>query len=429
MALKTTVRIGFLAGLIGVAWFVAWLVPRVSFVPRTSGEFSQQIYVWNRAWTGPVQDSIALRVTNFSRLVALVAEVNWKNRQPRVVHVDLDYPTLTNSACPVGLALRIGSYPGPFGTEDDATRMLGELSETLLQTARSNGLSVAEFQIDFDCAESKLPGYQVWVEAIRRRVAPVPVTITALPSWVKRRAFRSLVRATDGYVLQVHSLEPPRSVDQVFTLCDPAAARRVVERAAKVGVPFQVALPTYGYEVGFDSSGRFVGISAEGPSPNWPADGVVKEVSADADAMARLVRAWTRDRPASLQGVIWYRMPVAGDRLNWKWPTLSAVMEGRNPVARLSVRVRNPKAALSEIDLLNVGDGDYRRRVTIRTRWSDSRLVACDGLRDFEVLVEGETNINFISRLAVHLPPQSSRMVGWIRLDKETDVHAEISSK
>jgi len=42
----------------------------------------------------------------------------------------------------------------------------------LVAMAASNHLELAELQLDFDCAESKLDGYRVWVEAIRSRLAP-----------------------------------------------------------------------------------------------------------------------------------------------------------------------------------------------------------------------------------------------------------------
>jgi len=38
-------------------------------------------------------------------------------------------------------------------------------------------------------------------------------------------------------------------------------------------------------------------------------------------AAAGLVREWTRERPEELAGILWYRLPVAGDRLNWPMPT------------------------------------------------------------------------------------------------------------
>ncbi len=38
--------------------------------------------------------------------------------------------------------------------------------------------------------------------------------------------------------------------------------------------------------------------------------------------MAGLVRGWTEGHPKELTGILWYRLPVAGDRNNWTWPTL-----------------------------------------------------------------------------------------------------------
>ena len=64
-------------------------------------------------------------------------------------------------------------------------------------------------------------------------------------------------------MLQVHSLERPKNFDAPFTLCDANAARRAVTWAAKIGVPFRVTLPTYGYLVAFAPGGQFVGLSAE----------------------------------------------------------------------------------------------------------------------------------------------------------------------
>ena len=58
-------------------------------------------------------------------------------------------------------------------------------------------------QIDFDCAESKLEGYGGWVRSIRQRIAPVPLVITALPSWLNRREFGTLAEAAGYAIVQV----------------------------------------------------------------------------------------------------------------------------------------------------------------------------------------------------------------------------------
>ncbi len=314
--------------------FLAALTAAILFVrsgKRISGPIRHEVYVWQRAWTQPVHDAVTQHGTNFSEIVALKAEISWKDKKPQLTRVAVDYATLAAAKRPVGIALRIGPYVGPFESKGRITEYICDVAATLVAEARSNRVELTELQIDFDCAESKLDGYRVWVEAVQRRLAPLPVTITALPSWLDSYAFKRLAATATNYVLQVHSVERPRSLDAPFSLCDPQAARRAVERAGRIGVPFRVALPTYGYTFAFDSSGKFLGLSAEGPRPNWPANAQLREVSSNPMELSALVRRWTEDRPEAMRGVIWYRLPTTVDNHNWHWPTLDAILYGRTP--------------------------------------------------------------------------------------------------
>ena len=204
--------------------------------PRAAGRLPQDAYVWQRAWTPQVIEAITQRATNFTALVALQAEVTWKGGQPVVARVPMNFSVLRHTERKVGVALRIGTFAGPFEAADQRGRFVIQLAQSLVEEARTNQLVVAEFQIDFDCAESKLEGYRVWVEAVRAAIKPVPLTITTLPSWLKNSSFQRLVSATDGYVLQVHSLERPTDPEARFDICDPAAALKAVERAGQLGI-------------------------------------------------------------------------------------------------------------------------------------------------------------------------------------------------
>lgn len=303
------------------AWvFFFWLAP------RTSGPLRQDVYVWQRAWTQPVRAAVSQHATNFAEIAVLKAEISWSaNRQPQLTRVAVDYKTLAKARHPVGLALRIGPYAGPI-TNDAIANFITDTANRIVTEARTNGVTLAELQIDFDCAESKLDAYRVWVEAIQHRVAPLPVTITALPSWLDSRAFKRLAAVATNYVLQVHSVARPKSFDAPFTLCDPRAAKRAVERAGRIGIPFRVALPTYGYTLAFEPGGKFISLSAEGARPNWPTNALLHEVHSDPLELAALVQDWTASRPAAMRGVIWYRLPVPTDHHNWNWPTLQRVM-------------------------------------------------------------------------------------------------------
>jgi hypothetical protein len=419
-----------LAGLAGAALLglAIALWPRPG--PVASGPLAQSVYVWQRAWNEAVLVSVLQHGTNFSQVCALAAEVSWAAGRPHTVRVPINYDALHLSGRPAGLALRIGAFAGPFGVDDERAKGLAELAASLVSEAQSNQLEVAELQLDFDCAESKLNGYGQWVRAIKRRVSPVPVVITALPSWLKRRAFGDLIKQADGYVLQVHSLERPRDAGPAFTLCDPGAARRAVERAAQFGRPFRVALPTYGYLVAFNSSGKFVGLSAEGPALSWPPGVQTREVRADAAALAELVRSWTARRPGCLAGLIWYRLPVAGDRLNWSWPTLAAVMEGRSPSSGLQAQARKPEPGLVEIEIRNTGNGDHVGPVSARVEWAQARLVAKDGVNGFEPIEETANALSFQCRnRAARIRPGETVVAGWLRLDTNAEVRVNVGAR
>jgi hypothetical protein len=311
---------------VSAAFGVWWLnAPRT---PTASGPLRQEVYVWQRAWTPAVQTAVQTHGTNFAEIAVLAGEISWHtNRQPQLIRVTLAYEALVKSGRPVGLTLRINPYAGPF-TNDAVTEFIAATALRLVTEARTNLLPVAELQIDFDCAESKLDGYAFWIETVRQRVAPLPVTITTLPSWLDSRAFAKLARQATNYVLQVHSAARPQSADAPFTLCDPRAARRAVTRAGRLGVPFRVALPTYGYEMAFDPRGNFLGLTAEGPPPAWPTNALRRRVESNQEELSELMRIWTHRRPQALRGVIWYRLPVATDRHNWDWPTLDRVRRG-----------------------------------------------------------------------------------------------------
>ncbi len=399
--------------------------------PRAPGPLSHEAYVWQRAWAQPVRDAVEAHAGDFSGLTVLSAEVAWKGLQPQVVRVPLDYASLTNAPCPVGLALRIGAYPGPFSTNGPAADYLVALAASLIAEARANGLAPRELQIDFDCATSKLEGYRAWVEALRRSTAPLPVTVTALPSWLEQPAFSRLATAAGSYVLQVHSLERPRRFDSPFTLCDPAAARRAVTRAANLRIPFRVALPTYGYLIAFSSDGRLIGLSAEGPARTWPANARLCETRANPVELAELVRDWNTNRPANLQGIIWYRLPVTTDILNWRWPTLAAILAARSPQENFRAEPRRVESGLVEVSLVNNGELDISSRLAVEVRWpreSGTRLVAGDGLGGFELLDGGTSIVRFQNRTPLwRLPAGEKQVIGWLRLSADREVRVEIS--
>jgi hypothetical protein len=398
--------------------------------PRASGPLPHEAYVWQRSWDTHLSNALARANESLSGCIVLAAQITFRGEAPHVVRVAVDHEALASQSMPVGLALRIGPCSAALMRSDDTINLVASVAHRIVREARNTGLRLAELQIDFDCAESGLDSYKVWLEAIRERISPTRLTVTVLPCWLEhRRSFRTLVCATDGYVLQVHSFEPPDASAGPLSLCRPELALQAVERAASFGKPFRVALPTYGYVVAFDANDRVLGISAEGPSPGWPEGGLVRTVRSDPADMASLVRRWTADRPANLTGIVWYRLPVETDAMNWSWATLAEVMSGRTPSPALSVCARYPKPGLVELDLVNTGSADAAPDVSVRVQWSNAGVVASDGLGGFAFVPSGPTEYRLRRQadpLASQLAPGETRCIGWIRLDAEKEVCAVV---
>lgn len=425
LALLTAVLVLLLLVLASALWIVR------EPPGRATGPLPQEAYVWQRSWGPGVRASLA-RTSDLSALVVLAAEVDLSTAPPRVTRAAYDPAALRATGKPAGLAVRIGRFgrraqpAGRFEDDPELTRRLATLARRLVDEARAKGLEVAEFQLDYDCPESRLSDYPILVRAVREALAPRPVTITALPSWLRhRREMKALLREADGWVLQVHSLEPPRRPDAPIELCDPDAARRAVEDAARFRIPFRVALPTYSYLIAFAPTGDLLGVSAEGPLPSWPPGVLVRTARSDPGAIAALVRDWTADRPAELSALIWYRLPVDGDRLNWSWPAFRAVRSGRPPHRDLQVRPRSPEPGLVEIDLTNAGEAEAGWPFRVELEWGSGTLLASDGLAGYRIVRTGprtlylERQISPWDRL---LLPGDHRTVAWLRFDGDVDV-------
>lgn len=414
-----------LVAVLALAAVVSW-VAAPARVPTATGPLRQGVYVWSRSWKPPVPEAIARFSSTLDPTLVLAAEVAWRDGDAELARMNPDFGALATHPGRVGLVIRVGPLSDPA---EEHTRFLVDLAARLQAEAAAHQLTPSEIQLDFDCASSKLRGYAAWVRAIRERVAPLPVTITALPTWLDQRGFRELIAECSGYVLQVHSLERPRHIDAAMTLCDREAALRWVNQAARHDVPFWVALPTYGYRVAFDSAGSFVGLAAEGPTPTWPEGTQVRELHADATELAALVAHFQESRPQPMLGILWYRLPVATDRWNWSAQTLESVVRGEVPRGQLVARVcgESPTQSrrLIEIELVNEGSADVSLERSLEVAWRGAAPVAVDAIGGFRWgsarrLTPGPT------LAGERLRPGQSLTLAWLRFEEETEVQVEI---
>jgi methyl coenzyme M reductase beta subunit len=93
----------------------------------------------------------------------------------------------------------------------------------------------------------------------------------------------------------------------------------------------------------------------------------------------------------------------------------------------VQAEVRHASQALVEVDLVNAGAAEFSQPVQVTLRWQEGRLIAADGLQGFDSAEAGPKAVQFQSRNGLaHLGPGERRNIGWVRLDKETQVQIEL---
>ena len=380
-----------------------------------SGPLPQRGYLWQRGWNPAVIAAVQEAGKRMDGIVIIGAEIVWNGSKPETIRSNIDWPTLETAAKPIALALRVAPYPGPFSKDDIISKHIGDAAKSLITDASAHALNISELQLDFDCAQKKLSGYSLWLEAVRTVVHPTRFVITTLPAWLDEPAFVPLVRLADAYVLQVHSVPVSTQNGKSFLL-DTDLARQWTKTAAGLGIPFSVALPTYRCLAGYDNTGKLLGVAMDSVDVAWPPGTRTLEFSTDSDAAAKLVNDWLSARPAELKELIWYRIPVATDQRNWRWPTLGAVMAGRKPIHKLQAIQRGDNPV--DFSIKNLGEADRQTSAKLTVTWADASVVAFDALPGWTVALE-KTRAIFtrVHGNLMELPPGNERSVGWLRFD------------
>ena len=150
------------------------------------------------------------------------------------------------------------------------------------------------------------------------------------------------------------------------------------------------------------------------------------QFDSDADELAKLVCEWQSKHPQGLRGLLWYRLPVATDQRNWRWPTFAAVIEGRAPVRHLKAST----SGVNPIDLSVINDGeasDNLGHIQIRVSWPSGILTASEALPGWKIEATDERSLVVTATSSTApLPPGARRSIGWLRLDPPAIPHAEV---
>jgi hypothetical protein len=398
----------FLAVLLGMGLALGFSVWKPWRRPPHVEQLSHEAYVWQRQWNEAVRQGIGRWDVEKSGLLCLQAgEITRQAGKLRWLPVKLDWAFLKARQRPLTLALRITEATLEAGwTPEVRQEILKSWSEILTNAP----VTVVEAQFDCDCPTRLLPGFRETLEAAKQLHPKVRWTFTALPAWLHSPDFGALADTGPGYVLQVHWLRPGAAGHPV--IFQPEEALQAAAKANAWRTPFRLALPTYGSAVLMDSTGAWHGVVSEEAHAAIPREFRLVEAASDAREVSTCLDFWRKNRPAWLTGLVWYRLPVAGDSRNWSWTQLREVMAGREPKAAWAAVLKPHSEGFHEILLTNTGTADAPLPSVIYVRVNG--LSAADALAGYTSRLE-DFGAKFTNTTPTLLPADGATLIGWVR--------------
>ena len=370
----------------------------------------QDAYIWQRKWT----PALRLAVTQSSDLIrewrVLAA---YSEEGGRLQAVAVDWKALKTSGRPVIAVVRIN---GQLARWDDK-QLLDDLTKLLTQW-RQMGTQIAGLEIDHDCGVARLATYAQFLTLVRARLDhKIPLSITALPAWLSSPQLDAVFAPTNEVVLQVHMVQNPRA-----GLFNADQARRwIQELSRRADKPFRVALPAYGVRVTRHEDGSMLAVESE--EPILAGGYSSSEMIVSPEEVSTLLRELERDPPASLTGIVWFRLPVAGDIRAWSPETWRAVVLGKPMQSRVEVHAEKSETpGMSNIVLVNQGelDGVLPMRIDL-----PPSCTIADGINGY-TLGHSQSGLSIERRQEGLLPEHQRRLIGWMRCTpSEVEIHAQ----
>ncbi|PVZ61671.1 DUF3142 domain-containing protein [Pseudomonas sp. B1(2018)] len=356
----------------------------------------QQLYVWQRQWT-PAHDA-ALRDSHadFStlRVLALQAFPNAGWSRARI-----DPVLLTRDGRPVIAVVRLDGQLKALDQQEITAQIRQVISDW-----QGQGLNLAGVEIDHDAGNARLPSYREFLAHLREALpTSLPLSITALPSWLDSRELPALLSTVDSSVLQVHAVSDPRR-----GLFDADQARQWAKAWSRVTTkPFYLALPAYGVALLPSAEGAPV-VESE---VTLEREGLRRELLADPQSLRTLGTELRADPPEHLTGLIWFRLPLANDRRAWSLTTLRAVARADVLDSQLTLQL-SADNGLYDIGISNQGnlDSPWPERLTLAV----SGCEGADALAGY-ALQQRPDLLTFTRLRDGRIPAGGQRAIGWAR--------------
>lgn len=303
---------------------------------------TDEFYVWQQQWSPAVVSAVLNEAPTTLYPLLTVVPAQGKSRLTKI-----PWKQLAETQHRIVPVIRV---PVKAFQRADISEELSRITAQLIQSV--SGCHLDEIQLDIDCPERRLTDYKKLIDSYRSRWPSLRLSITALPCHLNNPSFIQVAEAADLFVLQVHGLDAPDHISMPATLLDLKIARRAIQQAETLQHPYLIALPCYAYELNFSpESGRFLFLTAEQPAVRK--ETLRKRIAAGPADLLNL-----QNQIHSLRfnkGIIWFRLPVEGDRLCLTRPDLAMLQNGELPTSKLTVNIETLSPTTLEIEVKNEG--------------------------------------------------------------------------
>ena len=383
--------------------------------------YDNVMYIWQRSWDEYLHNSVATISDETEYFTVLCGDLKFQDDKPVIGTININWLYLTETETSTTLAFRISTEAGKLLQKDNIAITVDAIYQTI--TKAINGApanQVVGVQFDYDCPTSKLNTYASFLKLFKAKVPDLEISITALPTWLNDRQFTALIKETDYYVLQFHSFEVPKTREQAREIFSNKRSRDYTKKASLLKHPYYISLPTYGYEVAFDSNGEFIGLRAESANILW-GDEIQHEVAVvSVDKILDFLAYIKKEKPAFFKGICWFRLPIKTDEFNWDIKTLIAVLNNRNPETSFNIELSRKEDGLVEVYLVNTGQQNYWKDVSFDIVWSKKEKPIYDVLGSYkDNLIFKDKTIHF-SGPAPKVGEKT--LVSWLRIDNNNTI-------
>lgn len=353
-------------------------------------------YIWQQDWINDVVQAVSNCKRN---LYPICAEFSMKNGS---------------------IKCRSVSIPQKIRKEKNLTYVF-RINKGVLEKLKANyiaekfnKLGVKNLQIDLDCPESKLKKYAIFLQELRKLLPNAELSITALPCHIKHSDFVKMLEPLDYYVLQVHGIEHPQNIKDDLSIINRKTAMSSIAQAEKLNFPYLISLPTYAYQLMFDSKkGKFCRLFSR--RTKFPDKKYICKLS---KLDTKLIRDIIKMKRKG--GIIWFRLPVKNDSLNLNISAIEELESGNIPKPSVKLYFKHGKSGFIELFVSNQNMlklGHFEAEISWQTRMAEFDL-----LNGAENLSKDRSFMKLPSKISIPYPECGRKLkVGRFYLKQEPE--------